>query len=95
MLYNITTTPKTVVDPKSYDRWIVFTSGNFASSATTVYIRPVNSKNVWAALFIYGVPPLALFVPHGTQLEAVTDAGTADLAAMKQSPPMPPSIVPV
>ena len=83
MLYALTTTAKEVVAPDSSDRRIKFSAGNFASSAASVYIRKVNSKNAWLILNGAGKSSDELTVPHGTQLEAYTDQGTADLAVLK------------
>lgn len=83
MLYAITTTAKEVVAPDSSDRMIKFSAGKFASSATSVYIRKVNTLSPWLILNAAGKSDASLLVPHGTQLEAYTDTGTADLAVLK------------
>lgn len=83
MIISLTTTAKEVVAPDSNDRIIKFSAGNFASSAASVYIRKVNSKNPWLILNGVGKSSDQLTVPHGTQLEAYTDAGTADLVVLK------------
>ncbi len=83
MLYALTTTAKEVLAPDSNDRMIKFSAGNFASSAASIYIRKVNSKNPWLILNAAGKSADQLIIPHGTQLEAYTDQGTADLAVLK------------
>ena len=82
MLYAITTTAIEVVPPSSHDQICKFSAGKF-STAVSVYIRKVNSKNPWLILNAAGRSASELMVPHGTQLEAYTDAGTADLAVVK------------
>lgn len=83
MLFALTTTAKEVLPPDSSDRMIKFSAGKFASSATSVYIRKVNTLNPWLILNAAGKSASELLVPHGTQLEAYTDTGTADLAVVK------------
>lgn len=83
MLFALTTTAKEVVAPSSADQIVKFSAGKFASSATSVYIRKVNTANPWLILNAAGKSADQLLVPHGTQLEAYTDTGTADLAVVK------------
>ncbi len=83
MLYAMTTTAIEVVAPESYDRMVRFSAGKFASSATCVYIRKVNTLSPWLVLNAAGKSSDQILVPHGTQLEAYTDAGTADLVVLK------------
>lgn len=82
MLYALTTTAKEVYAPQSDNAVIRFSAGNF-STAVSVYIRPVNTKKPWIILNAAGNSDITLMVPHGTQLEAYTNAGTADLAVLK------------
>lgn len=82
MLYALTTTAKEVYAPQSADAMAHFSAGNF-STAVSIYIRPVNTKKPWVILNAAGKSDTSLVVPHGTQLEAYTDAGTADLAVLK------------
>jgi hypothetical protein len=83
MLYPITTTAIEVVAPESNDRMMKFSAGKFAGSATSVYIRKVNTLSPWLVLNAAGESTSSLLVPHGTQLEAYTDIGTADLVVLK------------
>ncbi len=82
MLYSLTTIAIEVLAPDSNDRLVKFSAGKF-STAVSVYIRPVNTKNAWLILNAAGKSSDQILVPHGTQLEAYTDAGTADLAVLK------------
>lgn len=82
MLYNLTTTAKEVYAPQSKDAIVKFSAGNF-STAAMIAIRPVNTKKTWLLLNAAGKSSDQILVPHGTQLEAYTDAGTADLAVLK------------
>jgi hypothetical protein len=82
MLYALTTTAKEVYAPQSDGAIIRFSAGNF-STAVSIYIRPVNTKKPWVILNAAGNTDISFMVPHGTQLEAYTDAGTADLAVLK------------
>ena len=82
MLYSLTTTAKEVVAPSSADQIVKFSAGKF-STAVSVYIRKVNTLNPWLILNAAGKSAGELLIPHGTQMEAYTDAGTADLAVVK------------
>ncbi len=82
MLFALSTTAKEVVAPSSADQIVKFSAGNF-STAVSIYVRKVNTKNPWLILNAAGKTSDELMVPHGTQLEAYTDAGTADLAIVK------------
>lgn len=82
MLYSLTTTPIEVYAPRSADAWVKFSAGNF-SADEAVYIRPVNTQKPWLILNGAGKSGDQILVPHGTQLEAYTSAGTADLAVLK------------
>lgn len=82
MLFALTTTAKEVLSPDDSDRMIKFSAGKFASSATTVYIQPVNTKKPWIILNAAGKSEDTLLIPHGTQLEGYTDTGTSDLAVL-------------
>ncbi len=82
MLYSLTTTAIEILAPDSNDRLVKFSAGKF-STAVSVYIRPVNTKKPWLVLNAAGKSAEQLLVPHGTQLEAYTDAGTADLVVLK------------
>ncbi len=82
MLYSLTTTAVEVYAPQSADALVKFSAGKF-STAVSVYIRPVNTKKPWLILNAAGRSSDQIMVPHGTQLEAYTDAGTADLAVLK------------
>ncbi len=88
MLYSLTTTPLAVVSPASADRVIQLSAGKF-STAVNVYITPPGSKNVQVILSANGTTKARLKVPHGTSLEAYTDAGTAELAVTKEEMPCP------
>ncbi len=83
MQYSLTTTAKDIWQAHSHDAIVKFSAGKFASSATSVYIRPVNTLNAWIILNAAGKSSDQIMVPHGVQLEAYTDAGTADLAVLK------------
>lgn len=82
MIHALTTTPLEVLSPDDSDRWVSFSAGKFASSATTVYIQKVNTKNPWVILNAAGKSDTTMLIPHGTQLEGYTDTGTADLAVL-------------
>ncbi len=82
MLFRLTTTAIEVVRPSSHDGLYKFSAGQF-STAVSVYIRPVGTLSPWLILNAAGKSEATLMVPHGTQLEAYTDAGTADLAVLK------------
>jgi hypothetical protein len=82
MLFALTTTAKDVLSPDDSDRMITFSAGKFAASATSVYIQPVNTKKPWIILNAAGKSDTTMLIPHGTQLEGYTDAGTADLAVL-------------
>lgn len=83
MKYALTTTAKTVLDPDDEDRRIKFSAGNVAAGAADIYIRPVGTLNPWVILHLAGSSQASFMVPHGTQLEALTDQGTADLIVIK------------
>jgi hypothetical protein len=83
MLFAITTTAIEVIAPHSMDAYYKFSASKFVSSATAIYIRPVGTANPWLVLNGTGNSSDKLLVPGGTQLEAYTDAGTADLVILK------------
>lgn len=83
MLKSLTTTAIEVLSPDSNDRMIKFSSGKYVAPATTVYIRKVNSLSPWIVLNAAGKSESTDMIPHGTQLEAYTDGGTADLVVLK------------
>lgn len=82
MLYSLSTTAREVLAPSSADQIVLFSSGSF-STAVTIYIRKVNTKNPWIILSSGGKTSEKMMIPHGTQLEAYTDAGTAELVVVK------------
>ncbi len=82
MLYSISTTAVEVFAPQSQNAYVKFSAGKF-STAVSVYIRPVGTQNPWLILNAAGKSADQMWVSHGTQLEAYTDAGTADLAVLK------------
>lgn len=82
MFYELTTTAKDVLSPDDSDRMVTFSAGKFASSATSIYIQPVNTKKPWIILNAAGRSDTTMLIPHGTQLEGYTDTGTADLAVL-------------
>ncbi len=83
MKYSLTTTPKTVVESTSVARVMRFSAGLF-STAVNVYIAPQGTKNVIVILNTGGATHTMIAVPAGVNLEAYTDAGTAELAVTKE-----------
>ena len=81
---SLSTTAAEVYAPRSQDTIVRFSAGNFASSAATVYIRPVNTRKPWILLEKTGTTSIKMIIPGGTQLEAYTDSGTADLTVLKE-----------
>lgn len=84
MLYSLSTTRKTIVEPASVPRVMRFSAGLFVSPAVNVYIAPPGTKNVIVILNSGGATHTMIAVPAGVTLEAYTNDGTAELAVTKE-----------
>lgn len=84
MKYSLTTSRQTIIDSASIDRVYVLTAGVF-STAVAVYISIGRGSPVDVILSSGGTTHVHLAVPANTEVEAFTDAGTAELAVMKQT----------
>ncbi len=83
MKYSLTTTRQTIVESASVARVLRLSAGLF-STAVNVYIAPQGSQNVIVILNSGGATHTMIAVPAGVNLEAYTDAGTAELAVTKE-----------
>lgn len=83
---SLTTSALKVIDPASADRVFLISAGLF-STAVAVYLALGNEREPDVILSSGGSTHTRLFVPAGTTVYAWTDAGTAELALLKQSCP--------
>lgn len=83
---SLTTAALKVIDPSSADRFFLISAGLF-STAVVVYLALGNERDPDVILSANGSTHARIFVSSGTTVYAWTDAGTAELATLKQSCP--------
>ncbi len=82
--HSLTTTALRIIEPTGFDRMYRISAGKF-STAVVVYLEVGNKGEADVILSANGSTQTTLFVPRGTEVQAWTDAGTAELAVLKQS----------
>lgn len=81
--YSLTTARKVIIDPTSVDRRFLLSVGLF-STAVAVYIAIGQGSDVDLIHSSGGTTLVIISVPAGATVEAWTDAGTAEIATLKQ-----------